>query len=228
MGTVTMRMRESYREELADLLGGLVEMSTMVAVAVRGSTTALLDADLHAAEQVIAADDDLDQAHHEREHQLFTVLARQAPVAGELRMIVASLRMITELERMGDLAVHVAKIARMRYPEHAVPEPLRPNFTTMAEVAEQMVVDAGRLLAERDVAAAHEIRLRDEEMDELRRDQFRVLLGDDWDHGVEAAVDVALLGRYYERIADHAESMARRVIYIVTGEFPEDDDLPPA
>ena len=123
---------------------------------------------------------------------------------------------------MGDLAAHVAKIARLRYPEIAVPDNLRPNFIRMGDVAEKMVVTAGQTLNDRNIQNAQELRARDEEMDELRRTQFRLLLSDEWNHGVEAAVDVALLGRYYERIADHAASMARRIIYIVTGDFPED------
>ncbi len=219
-------MRETYREQLDDVLDTLVRMSQAVAVAVRKATTALLEADIHLAQEVIADDDELDQAQKSEERTLFSLLARQAPVAGELRIVVASLRMVYELERMGDLAAHVAKIARLRYPDRAVPDTLRANFVRMAEVAESMVVAAGHTLSDRNLQTAHELRAQDEEMDALRRTQFRVLLGQEWPHGIEAAVDVALLGRYYERIADHAASMARRVVYIVTGEFPADEDWP--
>lgn len=219
-------MRDSYREQLGDMLDELVAMSQRVSTAVRNSTTALLEADIHLAEQVISDDEKLDATQAEIESRAFSLLARQAPVAGELRTLVATLRMVTELERMGDLAAHVAKIARLRYPEIAVPETLRPNFIRMGDVAEKMVITAGQVLSDRNLKNAEELRERDEEMDELRRTQFRVLLGDDWSDGVEAAVDVALLGRYYERIADHAASMARRIIYVVTGEFPEDEIWP--
>ena len=215
-------MRDSYREQLDDILADLVQMSQVVSSAVRSSTTALLEADIHLAEQVITDDEKLDAKQSEVEALAFSMIARQAPVAGELRTLVATLRMVTELERMGDLAAHVAKIARLRYPEIAVPPPLRANFIRMGDVAEKMVVTAGQTLNDRNIQNAQELRERDEEMDELRRTQFRVLLSDDWAFGVEAAVDVALLGRYYERIADHAASMARRIIYVVTGEFPED------
>ncbi|MFX4273753.1 phosphate signaling complex protein PhoU [Propionibacteriaceae bacterium Y1685] len=219
-------MRDNYREQLDGILGDLVAMNHKVADAVRVSTKALLEADLHRAEQVISSDEQIDEIRNGLEARAFQLLARQSPVAGELRMLVASLRMVTELERMGDLAAHVAKIARMRYPECAVPDPMRGNFTRMAEVAEKMVISAGKVLANRDVAAAQDVQERDEEMDDLRKSQFRSLLSDEWTHGVEAAVDVALLGRYYERIADHADSMARRVVYIVTGEFPDDEAWP--
>lgn len=216
-------MRDTYREQLESVITDLVEMSRLVTVAVRNSTTALLEADLQRAESVISEDEKIDAAHNEIEQTCFSLLARQSPVAGELRTVVAALRMIGEMARMGDLAAHVAKIARMRYPEHAVPEALEPNFARMAEVAEAMVTRAGDTLQSRNVEHAEQLADNDEEMDDLRRSQFRVLLGDDWGHGVEAAVDVALLGRYYERIADHAVSIARRIVYIVTGETSDDD-----
>ncbi|GAA2112659.1 phosphate signaling complex protein PhoU [Microlunatus panaciterrae] len=219
-------MRDSYREQLDDILTDLVAMSQMVSTAVREATNALLEADIHSAEQVISGDDKIDDLQADIEARAFSLLARQAPVAGELRTVVATLRMVTELERMGDLAAHVAKIARLRYPEHAVPDAMRPNFVRMADVAEKMVIAAGQTLNDRNIQNAQELQARDEEMDDLRKSQFRVLLGDDWNYGVEAAVDVALLGRYYERIADHAASMARRIIYVVTGQFPAHEVWP--
>lgn len=219
-------MRDSYHDQLDDILADLVHMCQKVAIAVRSSTSALLEADIHLAEQVIGDDTELDRMQADIEERAFTLLARQSPVAGELRTVVASLRMVTELERMGDLAAHVAKIARLRYPEVAVPELLRPNFVRMGDVAEKMVVTAGHTLSSRSIESAEDLRSRDEEMDDLRSSQFRVMLGDDWEYGVEAAVDVALLGRYYERIADHAASMGRRIIYVVTGEFPETEYWP--
>jgi phosphate transport system protein len=219
-------MRELYREQLDDVLADLALMAQEVSTAVRSATAALLDADLQLAEQVISGDEQLDLKQADIERRSFDLLALQAPVAGELRVIVASLRMVAELERMGDLAAHVAKIARLRYPESAVPERLRPSFIRMGDVAEKMVIAAGQTLHDRNVQNAEELRDRDQEMDDLRRSQFRSLLGDDWSDGVEAAVDVALLGRYYERIADHAASMARRIIYVVTGEFPEHEYWP--
>ena len=219
-------MRENYREQLDGIMSDLVHMSQTVSTAVRSSTTALLEADIRAAEQVISSDEKLDEAQADIEARAFLLLARQSPVAGELRTVVATLRMVTELERMGDLAAHVAKIARLRYPEIAVPPAMRPNFARMGDVAEKMVVAAGQTLNDRNIQGAQELYDRDQEMDELRKSQFRVILGDEWSYGVEAAVDVALLGRYYERIADHAASMARRIIYVVTGHFPETEVWP--
>lgn len=219
-------MRESYHEELNDVVNQLVSMSNNVRTQVHGATEALLQADLRTAERVIADDARLDAMHDQIEQQCFQLLARQAPVAGELRTIVSALRMVFELARMGDLAAHVAKIARLRYPEKAVPEDLVANFSRMSEVADHMIAAAGRTLDERDVDEARKLAENDEEMDELRRQQFSLLLSDDWAHGVEKAVDAALLGRYYERIADHAVALGRRIIYVITGEIPEGENWP--
>ena len=221
-------MRDNYHESLESVVTDLVSMSESVQVAVREATVALLEADLATAERVISADAQIDTLHDELEARCFTLLARQAPVAGELRTVVAAMRMVADLARMGDLAAHVAKIARLRYPEHAIPEGLVANFTLMARVAEEMVQTAGRSLRERNAHDAGKLAESDEEMDELRKSQFRVMLDKEWPYTVEAAVDVALLGRYYERIADHAVLMASRVIYVVTGLLPEGDNWPVA
>ncbi|WIY82278.1 phosphate signaling complex protein PhoU [Propionimicrobium sp. PCR01-08-3] len=219
-------MRKIYQSDLESVVNELVVISDSVQIAVRDATRALLEADLQLAERVISGDSRIDAMHDELEMRAFTILARQAPVAGELRTLVAVIQMDAALGRMGDLAAHVAKIARLRYPEHAVPEPLRENFKQMSRVAQEMVGNAGRVLAERDLEEAKKLAEDDEVMDDLRSEQFRVILGDDWTDGVESAVDVALLGRYYERIADHAVSMGRRIIYIITGDFPEGENWP--
>ena len=221
-------MRDNYRESLESVVHDLVEMTGLVQVAVQEATLALLDADLAVAEKTISADVELDHRHDDLEARCFSLMARQAPVAGELRTLVAALRMVADLARMGDLAAHIAKIARLRYPECAVPEGLRPNFTLMARVAGEMVETAGRSLLERNAHDAGKLADSDDEMDELRKSQFRLLLDKEWSYGVEAAVDVALLGRYYERIADHAVLMASRVIYVITGLLPAGENWPSA
>ncbi len=217
-------MRASYHEALSAVSADLVRMTELVQESVQTATRALLEADLSAAEQVISGDAVLDALHDDLESRCFSLLARQAPVAGELRTLVAALRMVADLARMGDLSAHVAKIARMRYPKKAVPDTMESNFRRMAQLAEDMVRLAGRTLAERNVLDAERMADHDEEVDELRTLQFRRLLDDSWPHGVEAAVDCALLGRYYERIADHAVLLGSRVIYIVTGLHPEGEN----
>ncbi len=211
-------MRNAYFDQLDTIVDDLVAMTHDVQVAVSRSTHALLTADAEVAEQVISDDAALDAARERVERKAFELLALQQPVARDLRMLVAGLRMVADLERMGDLSVHVAKVARLRVPEVAVPAELSPTIERMAIVAEKMVGTVAGIIAERDVEGARRLEEDDEEMDQLRRSSFRLMLDDSWPHGVEAAVDIALLGRYYERIADHAVSLARRVVYLVTGE----------
>lgn len=213
-------MRDAYYDQLDAVIDELVTMTHEVGDAVHQATRALLEADAEVAEQVISHDDHIDAERERIEELAFELLALQQPVAGDLRMLVAALRMVSDLERMGDLSVHVAKIARLRVPDIAIPEDMLPTVKRMAEVAEEMVRKVEDVIANRDVEAAIELERCDEEMDQLRRKSFREMLDDDWAHGVEPAVDMALLGRYYERIADHAVSLARRVVFLVTGQHP--------
>jgi phosphate transport system protein len=211
-------MREAYFDQLDSIVDDLVAMTHEVQTAVSRSTRALLTADAEVAERVISDDADVDAARERIETRCFELLALQQPVASDLRMLVAAFRMVADLERMGDLSVHVAKVARLRVPDVAIPDELVPTIERMAAVAERMVGQAASVIAERDVEAARALEDSDDEMDQLRRSSFRRMLADDWPYGVEPAVDIALLGRYYERIADHAVSLARRVVYLVTGE----------
>ena len=213
-------MREQFHDQLDAVFGDLAGICRMVEVAVGDATQALMSGDVTIAERVISADIDIDLARERVEESAFELLSLQQPVAGDLRTVVAALRMVSELERMGDLSVHVAKIARLRVPEIAVPEEIRPTVDRMAHVAEDMVGRVADIILTRDVAAAITLRNDDEEMDALRRTSFTQLLSEDWSHGVEAAIDIALLGRYYERIADHAVSVANRVVFVVTGQNP--------
>jgi len=213
-------MREVFHEQLDTIFVDLASICRRVEVAVQEATRALLTGDAAVAQDVISGDAAIDRERERVEEAAFLVLSLQAPVASDLRTVVAALRMAGDLERMGDLSVHVAKIARLRVPNVAVPEPLRPVVERMAEVAEEMVHLVADVIADRDLAAARQLTHADEEMDDLRRSTFAEMLSADWEHGVEAAVDVALLGRYYERIADHAVSVANRVVFVVTGENP--------
>ena len=213
-------MRDAYYDQLDAVIGELVTMTHEVKTAVSRATRSLLDADAELAEQVISHDAFIDTERERIEELSFELLALQQPVAGDLRMLVAALRMVAELERMGDLSVHIAKVARLRVPDSAVPAGMVPVVQRMAAVAEDMVGKVADIIADRDVDAALALEKADEEMDQLRRSSFRQMLSEDWEYGVEPAVDLALLGRYYERIADHAVSLARRVVYLVTGQIP--------
>ena len=213
-------MRESFHGELDQIGAELVQMSTLVAAAINQATTALLDADVAVAETVISQDADIDAVYRDLEERSFDLIARQAPVARDLRTIITSLRMVTELERMGDLALHIAKVARMRYPASAVPPELHDTLQEMGRVAEDIVRKAGQVIERRDTTLAAELEADDDVMDGLHRQLFRIVLSEDWPYGIEPAIDITLLGRYYERFADHAVSVARRVVYLVTGRLP--------
>ena len=194
-------------------------MAGLVKIAMAEATTALLASDLTIAEKVIAADSVIDDIQHELDARTINLMARQQPVASDLRTLVTSLRMSADLERMGDLAHHVAKQARMRYPNSAVPAELVPTITSMGMVADKLIEKLTVVMEHRDTVRALEIETDDDEMDKLHRDLIGALLADDWAHGIETAIDLTLLGRYYERFADHAVSISRRVYFLVTGEY---------
>ncbi|MER6442117.1 MULTISPECIES: phosphate signaling complex protein PhoU [unclassified Streptomyces] len=215
-------MREAYQEELGSIGDTLVEMANLVGSAIGLATTALLDADLKLAENVISAESKVDDLQRELENRAIAILARQQPVATDLRIVVTSLRMSADLERSGDLAEHVAKLARMRFPAKAVPRDLRRTILEMGQLAQRLMAQAAEVIITQDVEAALQLEKDDDRMDELHRMVFQHLMDKQWHHGVETAVDVTLVGRYYERFADHAVSVARRVIYLVTGEHPDE------
>ena len=174
---------------------------------------------------MIKADEAIDALRRLLDDQAIDLLARQQPVATDLRMVVTAMRMSSDLERMGDLARHVAKVARLRYPDSAVPPIMRATLLQMGQVAEQIVEQTGSIIAGKDVDMAVALERADDEMDRLHREVFALLLGDRFDAGTEAAVDITLVARYYERYADHAVSVARRVVYLVTGEWRTDADF---
>jgi phosphate transport system protein len=221
-------MRSRYHEELETIIEELVHMASLVETAMREASESLLTADLAKAEAVVSNDAQLDKLHEELEYKCLSLLALQAPVAGELRIVVSAIRVVFELARMGDLAAHIAKIARLRYPEHAVPSDLEPNFVEMARIAEKMVTLARTTLSEHDAQEAMRLVEVDAAVDDLRREHFNIILDDNWKGSVEDAVDVALLGRYFERFCDHAVAVGRRTIYLVTGAVPEGEDWPNA
>ena len=210
-------MRDTYHDALDSVTDELVAMSRLVASMMERASAALLEADREKAEAVIEADEEIDSINQEVELSTTELIALQQPVATDLRIVVSSMRISTTLERMGDLAQHIAKTARMRYPDHAVPPELEPVFREMASIADRMGGQMGEVLASKDVDLARRIESDDDRMDDLHRQVLDHLLSQDPGPAAQA-VDVTLLNRYYERYADHAVSVARRVIYLVIGE----------
>lgn len=215
-------MRDTYHEELQALSERLVEMTRQARHAIARATTALLDADLNAAQEVISGDEELNRLDAEIEGSAFELMARQQPVAKDLRTIITSLHMAGDLERMGDHAVHIAKIARRRHPESAIPAELRSTVLEMGHQAELLVIKAGEVVNDLDAETALELDSDDDRMDKLRRKLFKRILDPSWKHGVEATMDVTLAGRFYERFGDHAVHVADNLVYMVTGEKVDD------
>jgi phosphate transport system protein len=211
-------MREEFQADLDVVSRLLVTMAVGVRAALRKATTALLTADLKAARTVIERDTEVDAIYARVETKVADTIARQSPVASDLRTVITALHISADLERMGDLAEHVAKTARRRHPSPAVPTELRPVFQGMAEVADRMAAKITTVLSEANAGRAAELEGDDDAMDQLERDLFKILLDDDWPYGAETAIDGALLGRFYERYADHAVNIGEQMIYLVTGQ----------
>ena len=214
-------MRDIYHDELDDIGNSLVAMTQLVRAAMERATNALLDGDLSGAERVISDDPRIDALREDLEERSFQMIARQQPVATDLRVLVTTLHVAADLERMGDLARHIAKVARMRFPEVAVPAELRDVISQMGAVALSLVDKVQGVIEGRNIELAEAVEIEDDSMDALHRQLYTLLLGPRWTHSVEAAVDLTLIGRYYERYADHAVSVAQRIVFIVTGKHPE-------
>jgi phosphate transport system protein len=218
-------MRTAYHEQLDQLSEQLGDMCGLAGAAMERATQALLQADLVLAEQVIGDHEQIVADSARAEEAAFVLLALQAPVAGDLRSIVTAIQIVADVDRMGALALHVAKIARRRHPQHALPEEVNGYFAEMGRVAVELGNSAQEVLVTRDPEKAARISEEDDAMDDLHRHLFTVLMDREWKHGVTAAVDVTLLSRFYERFADHAVEIARRVIFQATGNLPEEDQL---
>ncbi|SEM28338.1 MULTISPECIES: phosphate signaling complex protein PhoU [Rhodococcus] len=217
-------MRVAYNEQMTELADMLGEMAGLAGAAMERATQSLLQADLSLAEQVISDHDQITELSVACEERAFALLALQAPVAGDLRSVVSGIQIVSDIDRMGALALHVAKIARRRHPNHVLPEEVNGYFAEMGRIAVALGAGAREVLETRDPERAAKLREEDDAMDDLHRHLFSVLMDREWKHGVAAAVDVTLLGRFYERFADHAVEVARRVIFLVTGKMPVDPD----
>ena len=212
-------LRSAFQDELDGVTQSLSELSTLVSSAITQATHALLTADLSEAEAVIAADDRVDEIQHELDARIIDIIARQQPVASDLRALVTALRMSADLERMGDMAHHIAKITRLRHPGAAVPSELLLTIEEMGKVARLISDKVGGVINSKDIDKALEVEKDDDEMDLLHRKLFTALLEPSWPHGIETAIDMTLIGRYYERYADHAVSVSRRIHFQVTGKY---------
>jgi phosphate transport system protein len=214
-------LRSAFQDELDGVTASLVQLSNEVSGAMEKATHAILTANLEEAEGVISADDQIDQLAHDLDNRIIDIIARQQPVASDLRALVTALRMSSDLERMGDMAHHVAKITRLRHPGAAIPSELLLTVEELGKTVKAVSDKCSEVIADRDLEKALEMEKDDDEVDRLHRKLFEALLDESWPHSTETAIDMTLIGRYYERYADHAVSIARRVYFLVTGKYSE-------
>ena len=212
-------IRSVFQEELDGVSQSLVDLSNMASDSIHNATQALIEADLKIAEEVISYDEKIDLYQHDLDTRIIDIIARQQPVASDLRALVTALRMSADLERMGDLAHHVAKVARLRHPANVLPAELKDLVNHIGSVAENISRKIPTLIETRDIEMALQLEKDDDEMDKLHRQLIGTMTNSSWTHGIESAIDITLLGRYYERFADHAVSVSRRVYFLVTGTF---------
>jgi phosphate transport system protein len=218
-------MREIFDAELKALGDDLEAMAHRVEHAIASAGQALATSDLALAETVIADDLAIDRLENQLDERCIHLLAQQQPVATDLRIVVSALRMSATLERMGDLARHIAEIARGRYPRNAVPQSLTGTFTEMDAAARRLAQRIVTLLETRDLTLAESIQTDDDSLDDLHGDTFTAMLGGGWNATPQQTVDVTLLGRYYERFGDHGVSIARRIVFLVTGDLSAGEPL---
>lgn len=218
-------MREVFHQSLEDVQARLVEIAELVVIAIERATESFSSSDVTLAEEVIEADAVIDEKAAALDEIAIEILARQQPVARDLRIVVMALRVSASLERMGDLAEHIAQLARSRFPERAIPKGLKSTFTKMGQLDVQVARTLVELLRTENLAYAEDIRTADDSIDELHLSVFEKVLGDTWTGEANATVDATLASRYHERFADHAVSVAKRVVYLATGDWAGADDI---
>jgi phosphate transport system protein len=217
-------MREVFQQELREVQDRLVEISGLVAVSIENATRAFNESDVALAETVIEDDHKIDVLATELDELAITILARQQPVARDLRIVVSALRMSASLERMGDIAEHIAQLTRMRFPERAIPKGLKGTFKRMGELDVDVARRLADLLRTQDGDLIEEIRNADDKLDELHVSVFEKVLSDSWQGEAAATVDATLASRYHERFGDHAVSVAKKVAYLSTGDWTTSTD----
>lgn len=212
-------MREVFQQELAEVQERLAEIARLVAISIEKATRAFNESDVSLAEEVIADDSKIDELTVELDELAITILARQQPVARDLRIVVSALRISASLERMGDMSTHIAQLARYRFPDKVIPSSLRPTFVQMGALDVQIAKMLVELLTTEDMDLAERIRNEDDKVDALHLSVFDAVLGETWKGQAADTVDATLASRYHERFADHAVSIAKKVQYLGTGDW---------
>ncbi|MGH3685831.1 MAG: phosphate signaling complex protein PhoU [Pseudonocardiaceae bacterium] len=218
-------MRPTFHAELDQLVIDLVRMARMAGQMMTNAAIALHQSDVALAGVVIAKRGQMNAMHDDMEQRCITLLTKRVAVVGDLRVVVVVLRAVGHLQRMSNLARHIASIARLTYPTPVIAGEVRPVLARMSLLASQFAEDAATAIEHQDPRSGGQLAEADHEVDALRRHLLGILFASDWPHGVEQAVNAALIGRYYERFADHAVSIAAEVCYLTTGQISEPDIL---
>lgn len=215
-------MRVIYNEELKAVADALEHMAEGVCTAMHGAGKALLDQDMETAKSVIDGDETIDTLERQILDQCVKLLAQQSPVATDLRVVVASLRLASTIERMGDLAQHIAQTAYRCEPNSALPDDAKTRevFENMRQLVDITADRLPGMLADRDATLAQQVIADDNKLDELHQQTFDLVLDDSWNGTKQQLIDVVLTARFMERLGDHAVSTARQVVYIVSGFDP--------
>ena len=216
-------MREVFQQDLAEVQAGLVDVSQLVLDAMRNATRAMETSDVSIADEVIGGDVRVDEEAARIDDLTIEILLLQAPVARDLRFIISTMRIGASLERMGDLASHVAQLARLRFPDFVGPEDLRASFVRAGELCIAQAEKVNRLLATEDETLIDDIIGSDDEIDNLHKEVLDSLTAHSEQGDARAAqiVDATLANRYFERFSDHCVSIARRMRYLQSGVAPE-------
>ncbi|GEP48732.1 phosphate signaling complex protein PhoU [Microbacterium saccharophilum] len=217
-------MRGVFHQSLEDVQGRLVEIADLVTVAIEKATRAFATSDVSLAEDVIEQDRVIDEKAIALDELAIEILARQQPVARDLRIVVAALRVSASLERMGDIAEHIAQLTRMRFPERAIPKGLKNTFTKMGLLDVEVARTLAELLRTENLALVEVLRTSEDRLDDLHLSVFEKVLSDNWQGEAAATVDATLASRYLERFGDHAVSVAKKVAYLATGDWTPDTD----
>jgi len=214
-------MREALQVELDTLVSELAGIARLAGQTMTHASTALQQADLGFAELVLASRDEMRALCEQVRQRCLKLLALQAPVATDLQIVITAMRAVCDLERMGHLAGHIAKITQLNHPGMPIPSEVRPVFVRMSMLAVTLAHDAAAAIESRDRLSGERLAQADDEVDALHRQIFQILFSKDWSHGIKPAVDAALIGRYYERFADHAVAIAHEISFPATDRPPQ-------
>lgn len=214
-------MRKIFEAELQAVGDDLTRMAELVAQAMAQASLSLSEGNIDLAQRVISEDQFIDELERNLDERCILLLAQQQPVATDLRVVVSALRISASLERMGDLARHIALVARRAYPNNAIPAEFTELFTSMGAAANRVANRTVRLMGSHDLEIGANIQVDDDVLDDLHAEVFTRVLAADWTGSAAQTVDLTLLSRYFERFGDHAVSIAQRMSYLVTGEFDD-------